>query len=105
MPSDEQEIIDMLYDVSQGARSGDYNRAALSLNTGIIRLQRFLQRQQSSPGFQRHGGKITYSLETLSLLLEQKDWVAIADVIDYEFVPLFKEAFPGSADVFFKEGI
>jgi hypothetical protein len=40
--------------------------------------------------------QITESLRTLLLLLEHNDWVAIADVIDYEFIPLWKKSFPSA---------
>jgi hypothetical protein len=46
-------------------------------------------------GGPQHGETITQSLRTM-LLLERNDWVALADVIEYEFIPLWEKTFPVS---------
>jgi hypothetical protein len=94
MDANGQLVIDKFGEASRKARLGDYGGAALSINSCILRLQEFMQRQGQSASFKEYGSRLTYSLETLLLMLERKDWVAAADIIDYEFIPLWKEAFP-----------
>lgn len=87
-------MIGLLSEISRYARTGDYADAALRLNQCIVRLQTCLQDNAAGPGFQKHSTKINYSLETMFLMLKNNDWVAVADIIDFEFIPLWKEAFP-----------
>jgi hypothetical protein len=94
MDANGQRLIAMLGGISAKARRGDYNGAFIALSEGIPLIQEALQQGSGSAGFAAFGPRIAYSLETLLLMLEQKDWVAIADIIDFEFVALWKEAFP-----------
>jgi hypothetical protein len=90
MGTNQQRVIERLADVSGKARTGDYAIAAQSLNEFVILFQEI-----GKSGFGvKINSRITYSLETMLLMLENKDWVALADIIDYEFIPLWKEAFP-----------
>jgi hypothetical protein len=88
-----QRIPDLLADASRAARLGDYDRAAQSINACILDFQKLLGGEEKPPRFGELMPKMTYSLETLLMMLERKDWVAAADIIDYEFIPLWKEAF------------
>jgi hypothetical protein len=90
MDANGQRIIEYLGEVSCKARGGDYSGAALSLNEFILSFQDFMK----SDFGKGRDPKITYSLQTMLLMIERKDWVAVADIIDYEFIPLWKEAFP-----------
>ena len=91
----QQPIIGLLADIVRCARTGDYGNAALLFNRCALHLQRHLQTMGNEGGPQ-HGETITQSLRTMLLLLERNDWVALADVIEYEFIPLWKKAFPGA---------
>ena len=93
MANNGQRIIDLFGEASQNARRGDYGKAALSFNSCILTLQEFLQHHGQSADFKTDGPRITASLRTLLAMLERKDWVAAADVIDDELIPLWKEAF------------
>jgi hypothetical protein len=84
-------ILDLLAITSNRARTGDYSDAARSLNQCIPLLQNRLLTLEKQTVY---GAKISFSLETMLLMLEHKNWVAVADVIDYEFIPLWKNAFP-----------
>ena len=72
---------------------GDYGGAALGINSCILAFQRFAAQESRRQRLAEGGRKLTYSLETLLMMIEMKDWVAAADIIDYEFIPLWKEAF------------
>jgi hypothetical protein len=85
-------MIGLLQEITDLARTGDYADAALKLNQCIIRLQACLKEGAASPG--KYSAKINYSLETMFLMLKNNDWVALADIIEFEFIPLWKEAFP-----------
>jgi hypothetical protein len=87
-----QRILDLLSEASRCARLGDYGRAAQSINGCILDFQKLMERKEKHPRFSGLVPKMTYSLETLLMMLERKDWVAAADIIDYEFIPLWKEA-------------
>jgi hypothetical protein len=93
MDANGQRVIDTFTEASRHARCGDYGQAAASINSGILKFQEFTQLQGTSERSKEYGPRMIYSLETLLLMLERKDWVAAADVIDYEFIPLWKEAF------------
>ncbi|HAJ78368.1 MAG TPA: hypothetical protein DCO75_01235 [Fibrobacteres bacterium] len=86
-------VINMLENVSCSARIGDYAEAALSFNHCTIELNKIIQTLVSDQQKQNHLKKITYSLQTLLLMLKNEDWVAIADIIDYELIPLLDNAF------------
>jgi hypothetical protein len=83
-------MIGLLKEISGFARTGDYADAAFKLNQFIVRMQTRVQ--DGAAG--KYSTKINYSLETMFLMLKNNDWVAIADIIDFEFIPLWKEAFP-----------
>ena len=87
-------ILDLLATTSDWARAGDYADAARGLNQCIPLLQAGLSVLVSDDQKKGLAEKIRFSLETMLLMLEHRNWVAIADVIDYEFVPLWKKAFP-----------
>jgi hypothetical protein len=70
------------------ARTGDYAQGAALLN----RFLRILQ-QELSKGYIAADGlsKVTYSLETLLSMQQMENWVAFADILEYEFLPLWRE--------------
>jgi hypothetical protein len=78
--------IQALSQTARFARAGNYNDAATRLNQGLLVLQ---ERRAALPR------EIAYSLQTLMMMLEQRDWVAVADIIDYEFIPLWERLVPG----------
>ncbi|MBD3320461.1 MAG: hypothetical protein GF350_05120 [Chitinivibrionales bacterium] len=69
------------------ARLGDYADAASLLNTALQKIQAFLR----NPGIsEKTMQKCMFSLETMYMMQKQDDWIALADVIEYEFVPILK---------------
>lgn len=87
-------MVGLLKKISDFSRTGDYADAALHLNRCVVRMQSHLGDSAANKQPRVYSTKINYSLETMLLMLEHNDWVAIADIIDFEFVPLWKEAFP-----------
>ena len=90
MPVPVDDITATLAEVVFYARTGGYADAASRLNAGLQKLQQALGSGMASDAQVR---KLAYSLETLLLMQQQQDWVAAADVIEYELVVLLKEAF------------
>ncbi len=84
-----EEIYATLHEIVRLARTGGYTDAASKLNTGLQQLQPVLT---SGKIASEHLKKLTYSLETLLLMQKQNDWVAVADIIEFEFSVLLKEA-------------
>jgi hypothetical protein len=82
---------DILQKIAFAARTGDEAGTARLLN-------RFLQILQKSvlPGIKNSEGlsKITFSLETLLGMQQMKDWVAFADILEYELHPLLEKYGP-----------
>jgi hypothetical protein len=71
------------------ARTGDYGYAASQLNRTLQSVEKYL----TSPAFSKElYKKISFSLETLLLMQERKDWVAFADILEYELIPLLSES-------------
>lgn len=77
----------LLKDIVVHIRTGNYSEAASKLNHSFQLLQLLLISKIISPDLIK---KLTYSLETILIMQEQKDWVAIADVIEYEFIALLE---------------
>jgi hypothetical protein len=94
MDDEGQRVLDLFAGASRHARLGDYGKAAQSINASILCFQQLAAREDRRRRFEEFGPKMAYSLETLLMMIERKDWVAAADIIDYEFIPLWKEAFP-----------
>lgn len=71
---------------ARSARLGDYGDAALCLKDALALLGSILHTSKIvSPQML---DKIKYSLETLFLMQKQSDWVALADVIEFELLVL-----------------
>jgi hypothetical protein len=54
----------------------------------MVSMQNILN--SGGPGHPELLSKITYSLETLYMMQKERDWVAFADVLEFEFIPLWK---------------
>jgi hypothetical protein len=90
-PSHDSTTIDstvLVPEIVTAARTGDYAQTAALLN-------RFLQRltQELSKGYIPAGelSRINFSLETLLSMQQMENWVAFADVLEFEFLPLWRE--------------
>ena len=84
-----EEVSCMLGDVVCSARTGDYSDAASKLNASLQKLSPILTSGKIPVEYLK---KLTYSMETIFLMQTRKDWVAVADVIEYEFIALLKQA-------------
>lgn len=81
------EMQSTLSEVAHYARVGDYSDAASQLNIGLQKVQAFLHSGNLPDEYIR---KMFYSLETMFMMQKQDDWVALADVIEFEFIPLLQ---------------
>ncbi|MBN1980415.1 MAG: hypothetical protein JW795_02705 [Chitinivibrionales bacterium] len=68
-------------------RTGAYGQAASELSGISLMLQALLNEYSSKPVTR----KIAYSVETVVLLIQQQDWVGVADVIEYELLTLVSQ--------------
>ena len=71
-------------------RRGDYADASSALNQALQILQPILLSRNGSTDFIK---KATYSLETIFLMQKQYDWVAVADIIEFEFLEILSKEF------------
>jgi hypothetical protein len=77
----------ILSETAFAARTGDSTMVSTLLNTGVIVLREEFQKYRFESEELK---KISISLETITLMQQTQDWVALADVLEYEFLPLWK---------------
>ena len=92
MDSRQNEIDILLPRIVRCCRVGDYSDAARELDRCIRAFQLLQQQGRFKDLSQPLHKKIHYSLETILMMLAQKDWVAIADIMEFELRPLWQEA-------------
>lgn len=85
-----ENVFKKLSDIVVCARTGSYSDAASKLNSCLQDLQPILLSGTIPPEYLK---KLTYSLETVFLMQKQNDWVAMADVIEFELPVLLKKTF------------
>jgi len=88
MTNDSASIITLFRSCAAAARTGDYGQASSILNTSLASLQKRLSGGSYSAD---DLNKLSYSLETLSLMQQQENWVAFADILEYELITLLQE--------------
>ena len=91
-----EEIYCKLKEIVNNARTGDYSNAASLLNITLQELHPTLTSGKIPVEYLK---KFTYSMETILLMQTQNDWVAVADVIEFEFTALLKEAIKAIEDM------
>lgn len=67
-------------------RTGDYGNASSKLNEIMQLLQDHLNRNKIDP---QKIQKLIISLQTLFSMQKMGDWVAVADILEYEFADLW----------------
>jgi hypothetical protein len=85
----ESETVVRLREVVRSARTGAYGDAASQLNEALQSVQSALSAGTVDPEVLN---KLKISLETLFLVQKQHDWVAVADLIEYELIGLLRRA-------------
>ena len=85
---EEKPIAQQLDNITIALRQGDYATAASQLNRCATNINHFLGSISMTSGQLK---KIAYSLETILILQQQKDWVGVADVIEFELSRLLYE--------------
>lgn len=76
----------ILGEVVKAARTGDYSTISTLLNKGVIAIQEDLGKVPIDGETLKN---ILYSLETIVAMQQMKNWVALADILEYEFIPLW----------------
>ncbi|HEX2958648.1 MAG TPA: hypothetical protein VHO70_17565 [Chitinispirillaceae bacterium] len=69
------------------ARTGDITTVSTLLNKGVLLLHEELKKNEYRSEDLK---KIIFSLETITMMQEAQNWVALADVLEYEFIQLWK---------------
>jgi hypothetical protein len=72
-------------------RTGDYGNAARELNKCIIYFQQIQKSNLLKNISKEYISKLNYSLETILMMLSNKDWVAVADIIQYELIDIWEQ--------------
>lgn len=80
-----QDIIDYL-------RCGDYSVASSRLNETLLRMEIELKNRKVAPQLLK---KLLFSLETLFTMQKMEDWIAVADILEFEFTGIWKELMQG----------
>jgi hypothetical protein len=91
MKSPAHEIDALLVSLGRSGRLGDYGDANRDLNYCLLLIQRIKDSGAMQMLPPELIGKFNYSLETIFLMLKNKDWVAIADIVEFELLGLWRE--------------
>jgi hypothetical protein len=89
--SETREIETLLSELARMGRLGDYGEANRDLNACLRLIQQVQDRgamKSVPPDLLK---KFNYSLETIFLMLKNKDWVAIADIVEFELLALWQK--------------
>jgi hypothetical protein len=78
-------LIPALGHVARCYRRGDYADAASALNGCLQGIDALMSSGALDAAL---FSKVRYSLETIYLMQQQEDWVALADIIEYELIGL-----------------
>lgn len=93
------EIEELLATLARLSRLGDYGEAASVLNKTLAGFERMQADGTMNALPVDLVKKFNYSLETIFLLLKNKDWVGIADVVEYELIDIWRVmSIPPGAD-------
>ena len=87
MTKESMEIVLQFKSIAACARTGDLGTLSSQLNICVQKLSDLLAGGWFS---KTETAKVVYSLETLLMMQEQKDWVAFADIIEYELLEFFQ---------------
>lgn len=82
-----KDLIDSAQNTIIAARTGDYGNAVYYLNHFLLQFQTILTKKKINPEDLK---AVNFSLETLFAMQKSEDWIAFADVLEYEFIPLWK---------------
>jgi hypothetical protein len=88
MTDEKMMIFEMLERTARLMRVGDEGSAASQLNLVLTEIGTVLKRKTVDDVLMN---KLLYSMETMHLLQQSQDWVALADVIEYEFIMLWRK--------------
>ncbi len=69
-------------------RSGDYSVASSRLNEILLCMQIELKNRKVAPQLLQ---KLLISLDTLFTMQKMEDWIAVADILEFEFIDIWKE--------------
>jgi len=89
MKSEIKEIDTLLVTLAREGRLGDCGDANRDLNRCLVLFQHLQGPLRTIPKPLLE--KFNYSLETVFIMLKNKDWVAIADIVEYELLALWHE--------------
>jgi hypothetical protein len=91
MEQSQETISSLLPEIGRDCRLGDYGDAASKLNKCVLALDDFRKSPAGQKAPKTLIEKLNYSLETVLMMLKNKDWVAVADVIEYELINIWRE--------------
>ncbi len=77
-----------LRNIIDSLRFGDYSVASSKLNETLLHMQTELKNRKVAPQLLQ---KLLISLETLFAMQKMEDWVAVADILEFEFRSIWKE--------------
>ena len=91
MESIAHEIDALLVSLGRLGRLGNYGEANHDLNKCLLLINQMQENGLLKPVPPGLIKKFNYSLETIFLMLKNKDWVAISDIIEYELIGIWQE--------------
>ncbi len=83
----ETTLVGVLSEAVFATRTGDVSMISTLLNKGVLLLQDELKRCGAGSEELK---KVAFSLETITMMQQAHNWVALADVLEFEFIPLWR---------------
>jgi hypothetical protein len=80
-----------LAEIVTSCRLGDYGDASSLINRCIPSFEALQKDPAIASARKPLLDKINFSLETVVLMLGRKDWVAVADIIEFELLPMWTD--------------
>lgn len=82
-----KKLLNLLSVLISSSRTGDYAGTSRQLNIFLNLLEKILSSGKISS---KQISQLTYSLETLLAMQQMENWVAFADILEYELTELLK---------------
>ncbi len=83
----DNDLIEKISIIVNHSRRGEYSDASSQMNIFLQDFQKYLQSGFIAPD---KLNKVAFSLETLLMLQQQEDWIAVADILEYEIAVFLK---------------
>ena len=91
MTTNQTDIYGQLFEIVKCARTGSYERATSMASLCLKDIKKLIS--EPGPYSDESMQRLSRSIESLFAMQHNLDWVAFADILEYEFIPLWRIGF------------